>query len=196
MQKITKQNWGSRGYQLIIHDWYGRLGNNVIQLCHAIFLAIKSQSSIVSIPYHRRIFTGNLHRLDFSHRLHNKYSWYGFNIKSNFYFLDKVCSKWKITPNEEVQICQKYVLPRLRLIKNMSFQNLKFETNTKGFDKTKWDDTLVIHIRGGDCFKPPPKKPHPKYTQPPFAFYKKILREHHYKYRQVLIVTENDNNNP
>lgn len=39
---------------------------------------------------------------------------------------------------------------------------------------TRSDKTATIHLRSGDIFGP---NPHPRYGQPPWAFYKKILEE-------------------
>ncbi|MBS0285967.1 MAG: hypothetical protein JSR17_01635 [Proteobacteria bacterium] len=178
---VSNYNWYNNGYKIDLYIWKGRLGNNIVQLCHAIFVALRSKSTIQNIPSHNIINSRNLHKLNFaSPKNANQPKFNEQIIKHDFFRLEKICTRWRLDPITEVNICQKYILPRLELTK----QNIP----TVNCDIQLWENTLVIHMREGDIFKKYPDFAHPKYTQPPFAFYKKILDKH--VFSQILILTE------
>lgn len=150
-----------------ISNWYGRLGNNIQQICNGILFSEINNQGFFSPPHdlinvikfncdietpvsYNRFFHYNTISKDFDIDLNYLYS----NIK---------------------RICELYVTP-----------NFKFNIG-ETFD----DDTLVIHIRSGDIFQIEFDSPH-AYTPNPLSYYINLVN----MFKKVIVVTESDNYNP
>lgn len=153
-----------------IDNWFGRLGNNILQIIRAIHYGIHKECNEI-------IFPSNIFLTDTKIKISNKK-----NInevikdKNNFFYIDL------------------YNLPRLEPIdmKNIYIKYIKPIQQKNLEQKTSHPDDLYIHIRSGDNF-PINKKVHPAYVQPPLDYYKKIIES--YKWNSVIIVFE-DKLNP
>jgi hypothetical protein len=177
------QLWKSTGYKLIITKWSGRLGNNLIQLCRALFIAKKTQS-VLYYPNHR--FIENV-VFDFRKRnISLRQQKCDKTITGTFFGQDILHNlKKKYTDKEQVKISQKYIYPLLNILPKNKW--------TIASPKNQFNSTLVIHIRGGDAMR---VNAHKLYAQPPLAVYKKIILNSEIKFTNVLIVTEKDRRNP
>ncbi|MBR8826989.1 MAG: tetratricopeptide repeat protein [Gomphosphaeria aponina SAG 52.96 = DSM 107014] len=160
------------GYQILITEWYGRTGNNLIQLAHALYIAETTQSEILTPP-HELI---KLHQRNYKFDLTDNQKLCREKLKGKFYYRSD-SFKFKLSNQDYQRIFQQYLL---KLIPFTPDNNL-----------TK--DTLVIHIRSGDILHED-SWVHPAYTQPPLIYYKKIIQDN--DYQDIVIVTEKDKRNP
>lgn len=154
-------------------EWFGRFGNNVISMINIIAFAQITFSKITFNITHDLLNIKQL-KIDFSK-----------NIKTNMQVTPEICffmfgdifSEHKsLIYNMHEQIAKKYIFPIIVPI------NLKNNVN--------YNNTLFIHIRGGDIFN---QSPHSFYPQPPLIFYEKIIEENNYK--NILLISE-DRKNP
>ncbi len=166
------------GRRYSISDWYGRTGNNIQQVANCIMLAEKRGHCFEQPLKHEIIkkFAYNFGKDGYTQK--GKYfSWEAqVDCKTNsFYGKNEIdISKEYIYSNMR-RICRSFILPNLDLP--------KFEP----FD----DDTLVIHIRGGDIFETEFSIA-TNYVQNPLRFYLQIIE----RFSNILIVVEPNSNNP
>ena len=150
--------------------WFGRLGNNLLQLAQALHVAELTQNE-VAIP-----------TADSSHSYFNRTFWdfraatkQGCQVaKADDFFYSSVCPsmlhKSAFSVAEKRTVLQTHVLPFFQIPIGHS------------------RDSVVIHIRSGDVFSNP--TPPPTYTQPPFAFYKSILTLPELKRLRIILCVE------
>lgn len=150
-----------------VSHWYGRLGNNIQQICNGILYSKIRGDGFVSPDHdlieqivldHERKTMLRPNRF-FHYNTENK----DFDIDTNYLY-----------QNIGV-IAKKYIVPAF-----------KFSVD-KSFD----DDTLVIHIRSGDIFAHEHNPPH-DYVPNPLCYYLNLIEE----YDKIIVVTEPDNHNP
>jgi hypothetical protein len=151
---------------LIITNWNGRTGNNILQIIRAVHYAILNNHIQIRFPKHSLLkedtilIEGNSKNNDI--------------IKDTFFNL----KKHELNDPEPYimrEYYQRYLAP-IDAINNM-YTGIDNDTNE-----------LYIHIRSGDIFS---KSPHSCYVQPPLYYYKNIMN----KYNNINIVFE-DNVNP
>lgn len=152
---------------IILKAWYGRLGNNIIQLSNIIHIAIAFKHNI-KINVQHRFFDVSLIEKYF-----NKYN----NSEiitddSNFFGHQAAFSNAIFKQNIEEK---KKILQKAFLINNIN----KLPEND-----------IVIHIRSGDIFS---SNPHPGYIPPPLSYYTKEIDK--CKYKKIHIICE-DTKNP
>lgn len=162
---------------LFVSNTPGRLGNQILQLLHIMYEAVREK---------QQIEISKLSSLDFMFNLND--------IKENF-------NKEFLKNNNEKK---SHFFPRnLHLIEKRTIDINKYFTISgkyiKPFFKKELFNPLdekicVIHIRSGDEFGK--FKSHPTYVQPPFNYYTKIIDTYFEDYDQFLIVTEPDMLNP
>jgi hypothetical protein len=175
--KQTVDRNAFHGFDLILTQWVGRLGNHLIQLSNAIHVAERTKSRL-TIPDHasfkRRIFD---FRGDHA----------STGSKSSCFFWPHECLGHPI----EYDAIRRNVFRR-HVVK-MFLKRERWWWPSKNSSKVG-PETLVINIRSGaDIFRadPPPQS---DYMQPPFSFYRRIIEDH--GYTDCLIVTEADRMNP
>ena len=152
---------------IIIKNWQGRIGNNMIQLIHSILFAQEKGHNIVQIPKHplfkkREIILREV---------------IGCEPKdqTDFFFSSRKMSFLKSIPMYRYrEIAQTRILPIL------NFDIPK---------KRKIQNTVSVHLRGGDIFN---KKPHPNYIIPPLSYYYNILKD--FEQNKITIVYEDKRN--
>ena len=152
---------------LTIYTWYGRLGNNVIQIINAIYYAEKNNHKCVKFPLHN-LFKKNSIDVDIGDNVENK-----SNFSNRFFFLKELKIN-DLEPYMMKTIFQKYIKP---------IMTIEFNDN---YDQ---DDTIYFHFRGGDIFTN--NGGHPDYTQPPLIYYKDIIKN----YEKAVLLCE-DKRNP
>lgn len=154
---------------LILCGWYGRLGNNFIQLKNMIDIAMYHKHNI-SFKIKHRYFDLDVIEKYFS-KYHNKNV---ISSDSGFYSdRDKFLHNIEIT--DECISERNDLLKKSFMIKNVEKMN---------------ENTLVIHIRSGDIFN---SRPHPLYVPPPLKYYIDNIIEQ--KPDKIIIVCE-DKKNP
>ena len=161
-----------------VSHWAGRLGNNIQQVANSIMLAESRKHSFEQKLDH-----------DIINKFIINFGSDGENVSGRF-------SNWEPTVNcdngilegsNEIGISKEYVFTNIRRVcKNYIFPNLKVST-LEPFD----DNTLVIHIRGGDIIEREYEKPH-NYVQNPLSHYLALIED----FKNVIVVVEPNSNNP
>jgi len=151
---------------LIINQWYGQNGNNILQIIRSIHYAKLNNHYKIIFPYHfllksQQIITNDLESNDLESN---------DIIHDTFFNLNKFNIK-DPSPKEMRYIFQIYI----KKIFNINFTDIQ-------------DDKLYIHFRGGDIFGP---NPHKAYIQPPLKYYKDIIKN----YDDIILVCQ-DKKNP
>ena len=154
---------------IIYNRFFGRLGNNIMQLRNIISIAIAYKHNI-------KINVKKLKFFDLSviEKYFNKYN--NSEIitdKNNFFYNSRLPFSNDIL-KQNIEERNK-ILQKAFLINNIN----KLPEND-----------IVIHIRSGDIFS---SKPHPNYVPPPLSYYTKEIDK--YKYEKIHIICE-DTINP
>jgi hypothetical protein len=142
-----------------ITNWFGRLGNNIQQISNAIYYCQKNNINF-TCPKHEHI---NSFSIDFGKDTYLSNRFFFFNGNSK----DFNCIEWEVNSRRK-NICEQYILP-----------NIKIQPK-----EIVGDDTIVIHIRSGDIFRPGGW--HKLYTQNPLWYFQNIIN----KYEKTIIVTD------
>lgn len=162
--KMPKKRY-AKGALIMIRQWYGRLGNNLMQLSNALYICEQYQCKL-SYPEHPF-----LKQQDFDFSWEEQKAYY---ISLFYYFAD--CRGVYPDLANRRRIMQKYVRPLL----NMDLTATENEVNP---------DRLVLQIRSGDIFNKPPN---PRHLPSPLAYFTKIMKS--YAGREKLIVCQNFRN--
>lgn len=173
---------------LKISQWSGRLGNNILQLCHVIWLSLNYDYNIVSIPGHAMLNTANIVK-QFSNRHERKN---GSNPQIKVQTHTAPFYQWSDVWN---LVKQKLPRPSITELKRI-MDDYIYDILPKALkEEVVPDDVLVIHMRSGDTFRHGAAK---NYKVPPSSFYKKIILDNKTteKWKKVLIVTEPQQINP
>lgn len=155
-------------------EWYGRFGNNIISLLNLICLAKIRNFQIQFNISHDLL---NIDQLS-SFFIYKNYNYDDSIILTPYNCFYKIHGIFENIKQQIIfmhsDIAKQYILP---IIKDSQFNNDNF------------DDTLLIHIRGGDIFV----NPQIFYIQPPLQYYYNIIDNSNYK--NILIISE-DKQNP
>jgi hypothetical protein len=158
--------------------WYGRTGNNIQQIANGLILAEK---------------LGKSFEQELEHDLITKFEYNfgkdGIKTKRRFFSWQPLvdCSKSNFYGSNEIGVSKEYIFQNLRRIcKEYVRPNLKVPSVG-----TLDEETLVIHIRGGDIFEHEYKIP-TNYVQNPLSFYLTIIS----KFENTLVVVEPNSKNP
>jgi len=147
-----------------ITHWYGRTGNNILQVCNALVHAYHSRS-VFSCP---------------DHPLFNSFSIpFGYAPVTSGYFFDLSPMAYgglEHFKSLRLKLAQQFLLPRLNL---PQLSNHIHDLIDAG--------AVVAHARGGDVFG---ISPPPNYIQHPLDFYLHIAKIHN----KVILVYEDEAN--
>ncbi len=150
--------------------WFGRLGNNLLQLAHVLRLAQLTKSEVI-VQEHEFF---NQTRWDFRKR----HVFSCQNTVTNNFFYSNCCPSVLGVRAFPVwvkrDLLQAYVLPAFQV---------------EAWRMTK---TVIIHVRGGDVFGVGPPG---VYVQPPIAFYQAVLSLPQYEGYRIVLCAE-DRSNP
>ena len=172
----------------LIQNWYGRSGNNIIQVINCLQYAFNIRNC-KHIEFPNNILFNNT-------KIVNSIKTYCscnniFIDKWNFFYAKYM--NFKIQPYEMRNLAQKYIVPILSFnIRHNTYNDDDNNNNNNNND----DNELYIHIRGGDSVKLllNSKDNIPKYcVQPPLIFYNTIIDK--LKPKQINIIHQ-DNINP
>lgn len=166
---------------LRLTHWMGRLGNNILQVLHVLAYAEHFRTR-VELPQQKPGVLRHLpNAYDFAPTDARKNAiaikadaFYPFKQKTRDFLQQTLpFGEAPLTPDEVWRIGREYLAePIARALP--AFPEFG-------------DETLVIHIRSGDSFRP---NPHPNFWQPPLAYYQKIFQEGGYS--KILVITEAD----
>jgi len=158
---------------LHIREWYGRLGNNILQMKHVLTIALFYKCNIF-IPKHD-FFNKEMIILFDGLELTTD-SIYVDNDSCDFFYKEKLCkfNDAFIAGNES------FVLDILKQLFTLNVDILE----------SLHEEDLVIHIRSGDIFS---NDPLPYYVMPPLSYYINIIESNNYK--SIHLLTE-DRLNP
>lgn len=156
---------------IILNDWYGRLGNNIIQLSNIIDIAIEYKHNI--------IFKNTSHYLFDISVIENYFKKYNNSEKITDGHVGAFFYHTKLPYPKDIYT--KHIEERNKILKNALLIN-----NIKQLP----ENFLVIHIRSGDIFG---QNPHTMYIPPPLSYYTKEINKH--KYEKIIIICE-DKINP
>lgn len=166
---------------IVINKWYGRLGNNIIQLKNALHIGIFNNVN-VKIPNHN-FFNTNIIFINSNNSNNDNNNTQINNITDKFDFFYKD----RINVNKEIfDVNNERIKQILQSIVNITIDN---NNNDDNDDRIK-QNTLIIHIRSGDIFS---GYPHPKYIPPPYKYYSDIIDTNNYKFIQII---SEDEKNP
>jgi len=130
---------------IVISEWVGRWGNNIVQIINAICIAMKYKCN-VKIPDHEKFKSRIIEVGGKSDKT---------IYKGDCFFRNKLPFDENIFKNDKcIEIAMR---------SGLIDEDIIDITGKK----------LLIHVRSGDIFFY--KKPHPYYIQPPLYFYKKII---------------------
>lgn len=149
---------------LIIDSWFGRLGNNILQILRAIHYGLRHNHSSLKIPDHKMFTKQDI--------VLNRNPDVRSTIKNNFFYL-KHFNMEDPEPYIMKKYFQKYVLPVF-----------KVQPSLENFENT---EILHIHFRGGDIFS---SNPHKAYVQPPLSYYIDAAKH----YNKIKLVCEDASN--
>ena len=165
---------GCNGGFLLRVQWYGRLGNNLIQLAHVLHLA-ETTSSEITTP-----------ESAFLNRTH--WDFRASNVETCQLALTHDFFQVSVCPS----LLEKSVFPAATKRRKLQLHVLPAFQIPEGFAK----NALVVHVRSGDVFNSTPEIGAPRtYTQPPMAFYIKVLQLPELARLPIILCTE-DLRNP
>ena len=155
---------------ILIKEWKGRLGNNIMQLINVLHIAL-FYNCRMKLPRHPF-----------------------FNV----HFIMRILkTKKNALPSDEISNAKEFLL-RHKINKSFKkaftrnhkkvIQILNHAFSIKQCASLDVND-VVIHIRSGDVFE---ENPHPNYIVPPLSYYLTILKTNNFN--QIIIVAEDDKN--
>jgi hypothetical protein len=149
---------------LNIQSWYGRAGNNILQIIRAIHYAVINGHNSICFQHHSLLTSKfiTIENIENSNKT---------QINDTFFYLDKFNL---VDPEPYImkEYFQKYIKP---IFFNYDSSSLMSE------------DVLHIHMRSGDIFS---SSPHKSYVQPPLSYYKNIAKD----YNTIKLICEDKKN--
>jgi len=164
---------------LKINNWFGRLGNNIITISHALHLAIEK-------GYHAIIFPENTFFNKTYIKLKNcnlnTKNFIKYNADTLFYYNNPKKKENQAILKKNKKLVLKYLTDLFKI---------KYENIPKGSN-----NDLYIYIRSGDIFNYKKDCINKIYcdNQPDFKFYKNIIDNNNYD--KIYIISEDSKNPP
>lgn len=167
---------------LVAPEPFGRLGNQTIQLVHAIAMAKRFGVRRIVAPRNSLLPSGNS-KLPSGREIEADAA-----ATSPVGLRDMLLGKWDRLARDTHLVTNTYfsrelVTPLSAVEYDQAFSELRAIAPLAHGAKSISPSHLVIHLRGGDAFGP---QAHPDYAQPPLAFYRLIMGSR--QWRQVTIV--------
>jgi hypothetical protein len=161
---------------IYIKNWYGRLGNNIIQVLNAILIALYYKYNII-LPRHRYF---NIKYLILNDKIKIRD---GKITNKDMFF-----SRYEI-PNIDKKVFDENNQKALNILRSCFIIKKRISRFKPNNIKLNEND-LLIHIRSGDIFT---TNPHPNYIMPPLSYYVKIIETK--EFNNIYMISE-DNKNP
>ena len=150
-----------------VSHWYGRLGNNIQQICNGIIFSSVNGDGFFTPPHE---FIDRLVINQESKTMVRPNRFFHYNTQNKDFDIDIEYLYRNIA-----NVARQYVVPAFNFSVDKAFDN----------------NVLVIHIRSGDIFAHEHNPPH-DYVPNPLCYYLTLIEE----YESVIVVTEPDNYNP
>lgn len=149
---------------IVINSWFGRTGNNILQIIRAIHYCLIYEHCELKFKYHPLLSETYIQFNQFKNMKKD-------TISDSFFYLKK---HNLVDPEPCVmkEYFQRYVAPIFKI---------KTDHVNEG------ENIIYIHFRGGDIFS---NNPHKSYVQPPLSYYKNIVSQ----YDHVKLVCEDKKN--
>ena len=163
-----------------VSHWTGRSGNNIQQVANCIMLAERKFHSFEQILEHDLI---DKFSISFNDNVDK-----GQHVQGRFYAWEPIvnCENRGFDGGNEIGISKEHVYSNMRRVcRDIISPHLKVPT-VEPFD----DDTLVIHIRGGDIIAVQHKAHN--YVQNPLSYYLALIED----FKNVVVVAEPNSDNP
>jgi hypothetical protein len=157
--------------KLIIKNWIGRTGNNLISLLNALFISVFNNYNL-SFPKHQFLNTTSItfDNCNTNVKIHDE--------NNTFYY------KSKLKNINDIMFYDKSTQKKVyKIMKKMCLIKIPYKQN----------NDLVIHIRSGDQFDNRKCFSTSYYLAPPFYYYDTILSNNNFD--NIYIIAE-DNKNP
>lgn len=161
-----------------VSHWAGRVGNNIQQTANCMMLAENRSHTFEQ-------------KLD--HDIIGKFGYSfgkdGQHVEGKFYNWEPTvhCDNGTLEGGNEIGISKEHAYANMRRVcKNFIYPHLKVPT----LDPLD-EDTLVVHIRGGDIIEREYERPH-NYVQNPLSYYLALIED----FKNVIVVAEPNSNNP
>ena len=132
---------------LLIEQWQGRLGNNILQILRAVILSKQNEDGLIVFPSHHLLSSTQIETS--AYRCNTNTIDTFFNLKK--FGIDDV------EPYIFKELYIKYIKPIFKINKYIQTPS----------------SSLYIHLRSGDLFS---SRPHPAYVPPPLYYYKEISK--------------------
>ncbi|MEM8805106.1 MAG: hypothetical protein AAGF01_03550 [Cyanobacteria bacterium P01_G01_bin.38] len=190
--------------RVMVKDWYGRLGNNLIQLANAQYFSQQLGLAPCEVPPHDFLQVDKLFDIHTTvprqfMKTEPKLIARGALLRLGGWAYELV-NNWG-SP-EEYQSTQSifrnfyFSLETFPIRPKIGDYRILFRNEIGALIPYRKDDcisagTLVIHMRGGDVFC---EHPHPAYTQPPLSFYQAVIQQH--STGEIVIVSQAQRKNP
>lgn len=165
-----------RIFPLTLTQWYGRLGNNIQQVCMGILFAMNKGGSFHAPP-HPQIGETSFRA--------SRWKRFLPSLRNRFFFHMACPTEAVLQPDFELdytyicdnlhEVARRYVAPALRVPGQPPLG----------------EDTLVVHIRGGDLFAAEGRVS-PDYVQNPLAFFEMLID----RFERTILVVEPGEANP
>lgn len=168
--------------------FYGRYGNNIIQLWNALHIHLNRKNSYLKIPTNKPKYIKS--KIIDTHGVFSNFS------KSK---LDHIFLNNPTNLNSKNTIFLTYLYNWSNKNTLFDVQYITFEKRMETLDFLTYtilnhkdinyipDNDLIIHIRSTDIYR---KNPVISYAQPPLSFYKRVINENNFENIQVI----SDNN--
>lgn len=155
---------------IIINQWYGQLGNNILQVLRAISAAKSFGHNCICLPPHP-IITSSKIFLDIPGKKNDSILRGTFFDLGNYHLDNPSTAELKSNANS---------------YKKKFFPDWFF--SSEGIDTRLFNpDFIAAHVRGGDVFN---RRPHPMYVQPPLIYYQRL----HNEFQSILLVKQDFRN--
>lgn len=161
-----------------ISHWAGRVGNNIQQIANCIMLAESRRNTVEQKLEHEII-----------EKFEYNFGTDGQSVEGKFYNWEPTvhCDNGTLEGGNEIGISKEHVYANMRRVcKTYIYPHLKVP-KVEPFN----EDTLVIHIRGGDIIEREYERPH-NYVQNPLSYYLSLIDD----FKEVIVVAEPNSNNP
>ena len=146
---------------IIIRSWFGRLGNNIIQVLNAILIALYYNYNII-LPGHK-YFNKKYIILNSEIKIRD----YKITNKDNFYF------RYQIS-NIDIKAFEENNEKALEILKSCFIIKPRINRFKPSDNILLNENDVLIHIRSGDIFI---NNPHTEYIMPPLSYYEKIIND-------------------
>lgn len=162
---------------IILSQWYGRIGNNIIQILNCIIYGIENNYNRVIFPQHyifnttEIIFDNKIYEI--KKNLETMSIDEKTTIEQNFYTM-AINNRLNYDNHNIKEIFQKFIQPVIT-----NYINYNYNTN---YD-------LTLYFRGGDIYNKPYNN---EYVQPPLNLYLDIINKENIS--NINLITEELNN--